>query len=673
MRALSSPIYGVRHVRNVHIPMRDGAWLAADLFLPDGPGADGPFPAILEYLPYRKDDLSAARRDTHHYFAQRGYVGVRLDVRGTGASAGVARDEYTQTEQLDGYDAIEWIAAQPWCTGKVGMWGTSYGGFNCIQVAMHAPPHLAAIAPHAATDDRYRDDVHYTGGCMMALDLVIYPVWMVAMNALPPHPEVSGSDWEGIWHEHLDNPHWLLEWMRHQTEDAYWLHGSLKTDYAAIRCPVFHIGGWADGYTNAVFRMAERLRVPYRALVGPWTHMRPNVGYCGPHINFLHELLRWWDHWLKGNDTGLMDEPPLALYIQESRAPARFPAAVPGHWRYEMAWPPPTQAIEPWYLCPDGGLSREAPTIAGILRYDYDATVGTEAGFWCPGAVLGLAADQRGDDARSVTFISAPLDEPLELLGVPEAILTVQSSAPVAFFAVKLCDIAPNGASTLISRGILNATRRDSFADPAPLVPGETYPLTVPLKVVSWALPVGHRVRVSVSSADWPTVWPSPYPATNTLHLGGDAPAQIRLPVRRHESASLPTPRFLPPAPLPVTADVTGGASAWETARGEATGRMTTRLASSGAKAPTGSDIGTISEEFRAAASASPDDPAAVQVWGEQCYTLHRADGVTVVSGTAVITSDQDNFAVVVTLDVARDGVSVANRRWQESIPRRLL
>lgn len=229
--------------------MRDGVRLSASLFMPvDGEGrSEGPFPAILEYLPYRKDDHTAPRWNTHHYFAQRGYVGVRLDVRGTGSSEGIAEDEYTTREQEDGYDAIEWLAGQPWSNGKVGMWGTSYGGFNCIQVATHRPPSLAAIAPHAATDDRYNDDMHYSGGCLTCLEQLEYPLMMVAMNAVPPHPDILGERWEEVWREHLENPPWLMQWFEHQRDDGYWANGSLKADYSRIACPVLMLGGWNDG------------------------------------------------------------------------------------------------------------------------------------------------------------------------------------------------------------------------------------------------------------------------------------------------------------------------------------------------------------------------------------------------------------------------------------------
>ena len=329
---LTSAKYPVRQIKNVPIPMSDGVSLSANLLIPEG---EGRFPAIFEYTPYRKDDVSIGMAAPHHYFAERGFVGALVDIRGTGKSQGTIHDEYTPQEQKDACEVIEWLSQQPWCNGNVGMWGTSYGGFNSIQVAMHNPPALKAIVPHAATDDRYNDDVHYFGGCMMGLDLLIYPLSMIAMNALPPHPESTNTDRTGIWQQRLEgNPPWIIEWLRHQTEDEYWHQGSLKVDYGKIKCPVYQIGGWADGYTNATARMIKNLNVPNKALIGPWSHVRPDRGYPGPSVNYLNEMARWWAYWLRGEDTGIMQEPRIALYVQEGAPP-----------------------ILSYAICPDTGIS----------------------------------------------------------------------------------------------------------------------------------------------------------------------------------------------------------------------------------------------------------------------------------------------------------------------------
>ena len=238
----------------------------------------------MEYIPYRKDDVGVP--DGSHWYGYlplHGYLVLRVDCRGTGASEGITGDEYTLREQLDGHDAIEWCAAQPWCDGHVNMIGISYGGFTSLQVASHAPPHLTSIVPIDFTDDRYTDDCHYRGGhARMLLDPGFYGAFMVAFNALPPAPSRSLSNWAEIWEEHLagDEPY-VLEWLRHQTDGPYWRNGSVGDIVDQIRCPVFLIGGWRDGYPNPPLRLFESLSVPRRLLIGPWDHAVPSMSAAG--------------------------------------------------------------------------------------------------------------------------------------------------------------------------------------------------------------------------------------------------------------------------------------------------------------------------------------------------------------------------------------------------------
>jgi putative CocE/NonD family hydrolase len=217
-RPASPPRHAVRTLLDVRIPASDGVELSANLWLPVAvdDATDERFPAILEMIPYRKDDWRAASdRGRGEWLAARGYAFCRLDVRGTGSSGGVAEDEYTARETLDGCDTVGWLAAQPWSNGNVGMWGISYGGFTAIQVAKLRPPALKAIVPMMATDDRYTDDVHYLGGCVTVSELSQYAVSMVGMNALPPWPAYRGARWIEEWRERLERtPVWLFEWLR---------------------------------------------------------------------------------------------------------------------------------------------------------------------------------------------------------------------------------------------------------------------------------------------------------------------------------------------------------------------------------------------------------------------------------------------------------------------------
>ena len=237
---------------------------------PEAP--DERFPAILELIPYGKDNWRRAADMTRgEWFAARGYALCRVDVRGTGSSGGVALDEYTADETRDGYDAVEWLAAQPWCDGGVAMWGISYGGFTAIQVAALRPPHLRAIVPVMATDDRYLDDVHYRGGCVTVSELSQYAVSQVAMNAMPPDAAFRGAAWRDEWLARLEaTPPWLFAWLRHQTDGPYWRQGSLAPDYDAIEAAIFNIGGWNDSYVDPAFRMQARCAAPSHTIVGNW-------------------------------------------------------------------------------------------------------------------------------------------------------------------------------------------------------------------------------------------------------------------------------------------------------------------------------------------------------------------------------------------------------------------
>ncbi|HSQ22705.1 MAG TPA: CocE/NonD family hydrolase [Coriobacteriia bacterium] len=347
----------IREIENTWISLADGTRLAARIWLPED-AESAPVPAILEYLPYRKDDgTAAADARRHPYFAGHGYASVRVDLRGTGDSDGLLRGEYLEQEQDDALEVLRWLAGQPWCTGDVGMIGYSWGGFNGLQVAARRPPELKAVITHASTDDRYRDDCHYMGGCLLGSDMLKWATSMLGYTLQPPDPRFVGEQWLDIWRERLASaPTLARDWVAHQRRDEFWKHGSVAEDYSVITCPVFVVGGWADAYTNAVPRLLEHLQVPRRGLIGPWGHMMPYEGVPGPAIGFLQEALRWWDRWLKGVDTGIMDEPFLRCWIQEWVPPDTYYAERPGRWVGVDAWPPPGAPERSWTARADGVL-----------------------------------------------------------------------------------------------------------------------------------------------------------------------------------------------------------------------------------------------------------------------------------------------------------------------------
>ncbi len=493
-RTVTSFPHPVELIENTWITLADGTRLAARIWLP-ADAEQNPVPAILEYLPYRKTDGTSIRdRVIHEYFAGHGYASVRVDMRGSGDSDGLLMDEYLPQEQQDALEVIAWIADQPWCTGKVGMMGISWGGFNSLQVAARRPPALKAIITVCSTDDRYTDDCHYMGGCLLGSDMLNWASIMFAYNALPPDLAVVGERWRQMWFKRLEGvPPFVENWVAHQRRDAFWQQGSVDEDYSAITCPVYAVGGWADPYTNSIPRLLERLSVPRKGLIGPWIHSYPHTASPQPAIGFLQECLRWWDCWLKDVDTGVMDEPMLRAWMPEAVLPQPFEPEWPGRWVAEAGWPP-AQNAERVYFFGEDHLN-DAPTAAGRVTMEGAQINGSTAGVWCPnGNKFGLPIDQRADDGLSLCFTSAPMEQPTEILGFPEVRLQVSVDQPDALLAVRLCDVAPAGDTRLVSWGLLNLTHREGHADPKPLIPEQVYTVTVRLNVAAHRLDAGHQL-----------------------------------------------------------------------------------------------------------------------------------------------------------------------------------
>jgi putative CocE/NonD family hydrolase len=527
----------VRDIEHVWIPMPDGTRLAARIWLPED-AEDHPVPAILEYIPYRKRDGVRLRDETMHpYFAGHGYACVRVDLRGSGDSEGVLTDEYLPQELEDGVEILRWIASQPWCSGKVGMIGISWGGFNGLQISALQPPELSAVISVCATDDRYADDVHYMGGCLLG-DNLSWASTMFAYNSLPPDPVIVGDQWRETWLQRLTaSGLWLDTWLNHQHRDDYWRHGSICEDYAKVHVPVMAVSGWADGYSNAIFRLLEGLSGPRLGLIGPWSHKYPHLGVPGPAIGFLQECLRWWDHWLKDQETGIMHEPMLRAWMLDSMPPTTFYHQRFGRWVGEAAWPSPNIIPTALSLAQDQLLPNAEPVPDQALSVQSPLSVGLFAGKWCSyAATPDLPHDQREEDGGALLFTSPPLDEPVEILGAPVLELGVEANQPVAMIAARLSDVQPDDKATRVTYGLLNLTHRDGHADPVPLEPGQLYRVRVKLNDIAQTFPRGHRLRVSISTSYFPLAWPPPEPVRLTIHTGG---SRLLLPVRKHRDENI--------------------------------------------------------------------------------------------------------------------------------------
>ena len=675
-RPASEPTFEVRVLRDVRIAARDGLNLSAHVWLPE---TREPVPAILEMIPYRKDDWRANTDEARgRYFAARGYAFCRLDIRGTGSSPGIALDEYTAIETQDGYDAVEWLAAQPWSSGAVGMWGISYGGFTSIQVAKLRPPHLRAIVPMYATDDRYLDDVHFVGGCATASELTQYAVSMIAGNALPPRPSFRGAGWQDEWRDRLERtPVWSFEWLRRQHDGPHWRQGSLAPEYDAIEVPMLLIGGWMDGYVDPVFRMLERCTAPRRAFVGNWVHEYPDDGYPGPNVDWLHEMVRFFDRYLKALENGEDDEPRLAWFEREWAPPEAFPKAWPGRWRAAARYPVPATDRRRWVLGAGdaplrGRLVEDGLSGGRAMSFPHRATLGGRGALsWGAGsAPNGLARDLRPDEARLPVFESEPLTADVHVLGRAVAGLVIESDMPVATAVVRLSDMAPDGTPIEVAAGVLNLTHRDSHERPSALQPGQPTPVRVALRSAGYRFAAGHRIRLSVASGAWPVLWPSPYPGTITLRLGSEDNF-LELPCVPAADEVAPAPFKTTPPVVETIGDGADDPVVWRITEDVIEGSVTVTTFEGG-ETVTGDGTRLYTSEGHAM-TARDADPARAEMRSEIRYRLEQ-DGVAIeTDADAVTSSTVEAFRMDVTLRARLDGEAVFERHWSETIPRDLV
>ncbi len=649
--------------RRAWIPLADGVRLAARLWLPD----TRPAAVVLEALPYRMDDLTSSYAGEYGRLCEEGGLAVaRVDLRGTGSSEGIATDEYPPQEQADLVEVIAWLAAQEWSNGRVGMYGTSYSGFNSIQLAMERPPALGAICAIYATDDRYTDDVHYTGGVLRCIDLVDYVLYMAAMNVLPPVPSVFGDGWREEWLRRIESAEpWLLRWLEEQVDSPYWRHGSLRPGYSRIACPTMIVAGWADGYRNNTFRTFEALECPKRLLVGPWSHMSTATSIPGPHIDLVPELVRWFRRWLCDDENGVENEPPISVFVRRSTRPAPDLGELHGSWRSEPGWPLARSDVR--LLTPEPPVGTDEIAIRG--------DIGASAWISCAGRLpWGQASDQREDDAVSLGY-DWPLADELEIMGYATLSATVTSSVPLAFLSAKLCDVFPDGTSALVSRGVLNLSHRRSSTEPEPLEPGVPAEVTIELDATSWVFEAGHRIRLSLAPSDWPNVWPPPTNGTLTIDR---ATLELALPVVDGQPAIEEPPTFTPsPGKETHGPEPTGEQPplVWRTEH-DVLGRERRAVVSHGSSYD--GDAGSrIDERYEGAVGVSVTDPGAAWARAKSRFVIRWPEAGCAAEATLDLRSDANAYHVVVEVlaeELSHDATSLGRRerRFERTIPRRL-
>jgi uncharacterized protein len=624
--------------RDVGVVVRDGVRLSVDVYRPNRPGR---FPAILEHIPYRKDDLRAIEdRSQNTFLVRAGFACVRLDVRGTGSSQGVAQDEYTAAEQRDGVDVVAWMAQQPWCTGAVASWGVSYGGFTCIQLAALRPPALRAIAPVYATDDRYTDDMHFHGGALNASSLPAYPTEMIAMNALPPLGD-RDEEFDRAWRRRIEEtPAWILDWIRHQHDGPYWRNGSLRPDYERITCAVLICAGWRDGYRTAALRMAEHLESPWELLAGPWAHTLPDRGVPGPRYPFLAEMARFFHRHLAdpGGDAS-PGRPRTVFFVGSPDTPVRPHAVVSGEWLASDRWPQ--------------GVKRTRLVLGGPATAPSRVTTGITTGQWCPPPpATGQFLDQSRDDAQSAVFEGGPLAAPVELFGEPVVRMRVRHPGPRTLVSAKLQNVAPDGSSQPVTSAAVNLA-----------VAGEA-DLELPLMAAGWRFAAGHRIRVAVAVSDWPSLWPLPEVAPLEIL----SPVELELPGIPADAVAF-APAGGPLVDIAQPGAQRSSRSRWDVLTDGLTGEAGI-VTSMRAKEAIPAEGWSIAESAGRWAMAG-DVPLSAAIRGVWRYHLMRPGLEARVRAQTRVEATADEFLVDLRLRVEADGEPFAERRWKERIPRR--
>ena len=549
----SRPEYRIKVEKNVPAKMRDGTTLYADVYRPD---ADGRVPVMVLRLPY--GNHLAADFGDHEFFPARGYVVVIQDGRGRFDSEGTYYPLIDEPQ--DGYDTVEWAASLPYANGLVGTQGQSYLGATQYLLAPTRPPHLRCAFPVSAAADFHQSWVYHTGGAFSFGWQIPYAIFL-ARNTIDRlgikeelWPKIRPDLLRGInfgnpltpeaykrlplmyWADLLkDVAPYIREYLTHPEDGPYWWAVSVERQHRNINIPMYHVSSWYDIFLRDALvhfnglrsrALTPEARGGQRLLLGPWAHLfpytTPTTGGTGD-IDFgpnafmdLHDIqLRWFDYWLKGIDNGMMEEPPVRLFVMGTN-----------QWRDEYEWPLARTRYTPCYFRSrgkansvhgDGTLSFESPTEEPADHYRYDPADPVPT---CGGNTLIIPVgvkDQREVEARQdvLVYSGDPLEKPLEVTGPIKVVLYASSSAPDTDFTAKLVDVRPDGYAQNIADGIVRARYRESSMTPKLLIKGEVYELTIDLWATSHVFLPGHRLRVEVSSSNFPRF-------DRNLNTGGD-------------------------------------------------------------------------------------------------------------------------------------------------------
>lgn len=508
-------------VERDNLTMPDGTTLAVSYWMPTAKEEGEKFPVFFEMNGYRKDDLCYLSWDypVGAYFAKRGYVVAKVDLRGTGDSTGTLPEaEYSEEEIADCVEVIGQLAKQPWSNGNVGMYGLSWGAFNSYMTARRKPEALKAILIAHASDDLYYQDVHFIDG---ALHTDVWESMIDTYNALPDTRSYALTP--EFFAERFDRTPWHFLWKEQRRDGPFWRKESARFQ-PPVEVPVYIIGGLLDGYRDTVVRLLDSPNKQVKAEIGPWKHEWPHNATPGPRYEWRQKALRWWDHWLKGIDNGVMSEPRFTVFMRDAVPPSEELETTPGQWRCGD-WPVSGIKGRRFYPGKEHQLTPSAPGKADPYTLAYKAGAGTSIhGWW--GETSG---DMAFDDESSLVFDSEPLTKAVEIMGLPKVNLAVSADAPLYHWSVRLEDVWPDGKVSLVSGTLINPADRKSRLEQIPLTPGEKTAIAGEIHFTTWRFPPGHKIRIAIGNAQFPMAWPTPYKGSTKLYPGSET--SVELPI----------------------------------------------------------------------------------------------------------------------------------------------
>lgn len=656
-------------IEHLWITMPDGIRLAARLWLPRGAETD-PVPAIFEIIPYRKGDMVRARDERNHpFFASHGYACLRVDMRGSGDSDGMMGDMYEPDELTDTRHVIDWIADQPWCNGRVGMFGTSWGGTASLQACVDAPEALKTVIAVCATHDRYEDDIHHMGGCLIP-DSIEWGATLPSILASPPSAETVGPAWREMWHERLDNLTFPLEaWVREEARGEYWRWGSTKFQADKFDRPILAIGGWSDRYSNSVMSLAEARPDMVWGIVGPWGHHYPDVGHPGPGMDFQKVALEWWDRWLKSLEPQDIEWPKLRVWQREFDPPQDALDRRNGSWIECDATAADRAPLE--FRLSTGALTRDPPSGAPTndVQVPFDLRVSQAAGdTGYFGRFGGLPLDQASDDQHSLVYETEPLTEDMIFAGAAEFSVEVETSSPAAQLAVRINDVSPDGKVCRVAIAIRNLALDEMFDEREGAETGRQR-ITIKFHTTAYRFKAGHRLRLALSSSYWPLVWPSP---TQTRLSIAESSAMLSLPV--HKSAPQPANPVPPEPPTPPATPNHTTIEAHELRRASEElndGTLITSWHQPPISILHHATNATFSFEISARHSIHPDDPLSAKSRFDHMMEFERPDGTAKIVSWAAVNCDEKHYHLSGEVTAFWNGEQIFSRAWSPSVKRR--